>query len=99
MFVAGNFLASIGQILDTILSLYMWIVIINALLSWVNPDPYNPIVRMLHQLTEPSLRLVRRYLPLRSIGIDISPIIVILSISFLRSFLVRSIIQFGYSLN
>ena len=98
MFVAGNLFTAVGQILDMILSLYMWAIIINALLSWVNPDPYNPIVRMLSQITEPALRLVRRYVPLGSIGIDISPIIVILAIMFLRNFLVRSIIQFGQTL-
>jgi YggT family protein len=99
MFVASNFLTAVGQILDMVLHLYMWAIIINAVLSWVNPDPYNPIVRMLYQITEPSLRLVRRYVPIGGIGIDISPIIVILVIMFLRNFLVRTIIQFGLNLH
>ncbi len=99
MFVAGNFLTALGQIVDMALSLYMWVIIISALLSWVNPDPYNPIVRILYQITEPSLRLVRRYIPLGSMGIDISPIIVILAIMFLRNFLVKSIIEFGYAIH
>ena len=98
MFVAGNFFTSLGQIVDMMLNLYMWAIVISALLSWVNPDPYNPIVSMLRQITEPSLRLVRRFIPMGGIGIDISPIVVIFLIMFLRNFLVKSIIQFGYTL-
>lgn len=99
MFVAGNFFTALGGILDMVLTLYMWAIIISALLSWVNPDPYNPIVRMLWQITEPSLRLVRRYLPTGSIGIDISPIIVIVIIMFLQNFLAKSLIEFGHTIH
>ena len=98
MFVAGNFLASIGQILDTILSLYMWVVIINALLSWVNPDPFNPIVRFVHNITEPVLFQIRKRIPVHFGGIDIAPVIVILGIYFLRSFIVNSLLRFSTSL-
>ena len=69
----------------------MWIIIIRALLSWVNPDPYNPIVQILNSITEPVLYRVRQLIPMSGVGIDFSPIIVILAIIFLQSFLVNSI--------
>ena len=91
MFIIGNFLSATAQILKIVLELYMWIIIIRALLSWVNPDPYNPIVQFLNSLTEPVLYRVRQLIPMSSIGIDFSPIVVILVIIFLQSFLVNSI--------
>ena len=69
----------------------MWIIIIRALLSWVNPDPYNPVVQFLNSITEPVLYRVRQLVPMSGMGIDFSPIIVILLIIFLQSFLVNSI--------
>jgi YggT family protein len=92
MFVIGNFLGALAQVLDVILNIYMWIIIIDALLSWVNPDPYNPVVRFLHAATEPVLRPIRRLVSFR-IGIDVSPIIAILGIMFLRLFLVQSLLE------
>jgi YggT family protein len=71
----------------------MWIVIARAILSWVNPDPYNPIVRFLYSATEPVLYRIRRALPLFAGGIDFSPIIVFIIILFLQQFLVRSLYQ------
>jgi YggT family protein len=94
MFVFGNLLHAVAYILDTILSIYMWIIIISALLSWVNPDPYNPIVRFLHSVTEPVLRPIRRKLGF-SMGIDISPMLVILAIMFIKYFIVASIFDMG----
>ena len=91
MFILGNFLSATAQILKIILELYMWVIIIRALLSWVNPDPYNPIVQFLNSITEPVLYRVRQLIPMSSIGIDFSPIVVILVIIFLQSFLVNSI--------
>lgn len=93
MFIFANFLAAIAKILSIALSLYMWVIIIRALLSWVNPDPYNPIVRFLNSITEPVLYPIRRRLPIYFGGIDFSPIIVILAIIFLKAFLVRSLFQ------
>ena len=69
----------------------MWVIIIRALLSWVNPDPYNPIVQFLNSITEPVLYRVRQLIPMSNIGIDFSPIVVILVIIFMQSFLVNSI--------
>lgn len=91
MYVIGNFLSALAIVLDMALTLYMWIVIIRALLTWVNPDPYNPIVRGLHQLTDPVLYRVRRYLPVSGGGIDFSPIVVLMAIIFLQSFLVQTL--------
>lgn len=91
MFVLNNFLFALARILDVVLSLYMWILIIRALLSWVNPDPYNPIVRTLYALTEPVLSRLRRRFPLMAGSIDFSPIVVILAILFLQYFLVASL--------
>lgn len=90
MFVLGNLLMAVAKILDVALELYMWVIIIRALISWVNPDPYNPIVRFLHAVTEPALRPVRR-LTGAGMGIDISPIVVILGIMFLKYFLIASL--------
>jgi len=93
MFIISNFLIAIAKVLDIGLSLYMWIVIAQAVISWVNPDPYNPIVRFLYSVTEPVLYNVRRRLPVYFGGLDFSPIIVIIVIIFLRTFLVQSLIQ------
>lgn len=92
MFVASNFLVAIAKILDIGLSLYMYIIIARAVISWVNPDPYNPIVRFLNSVTEPVLYRIRRKLPLFG-GIDFSPIIVIMAIIFIQSFVVQSLVQ------
>jgi YggT family protein len=96
MFVLGNFIAAAAHIIDIALTIYMWIIIIRAVLSWVNPDPYNPIVRLLYQVTEPVMALVRRWIPLRGMGIDFSPLIILLAIVFLQSFLVKSLLQLSY---
>ena len=93
MFVVSNFLVAIARILDIGLSLYMWIIIARAVISWVNPDPYNPIVRFLHSATEPVLFRIRRRIPINMGGIDFSPILVILVIIFLQAFLVQTLIQ------
>ena len=98
MFVVSNFILAVAKIIDMVLSLYMWIIVARALISWVNPDPYNPIVRFLYRATEPVMAPIRRWLPLRGLGIDISPIIAIAAIIFLQSFLLRSLIEFAYYL-
>lgn len=92
MFVLGNFLVALANILDIVLTLYMFILIISALISWVSPDPYNPIVRILHQLTDPVLRPIRRFLPF-GIGLDFSPLVAILAIMFVKAFVVQTILD------
>ena len=89
--IAGYFFSATATVLGVVLQLYMWIIIVRALLSWVNPDPYNPIVRFLYSITEPVLYRVRKLVPMSGIGIDFSPIIVLLLIIFLQEFLVNSL--------
>jgi YggT family protein len=91
MFIIGNLLVALAQILHIVLNLYMWLVIARAILSWVNPDPYNAIVRFLYSVTEPVLYAIRRRVPAFFGGIDFSPMIVILAIYFLDGFLVPSL--------
>jgi YggT family protein len=98
MFVLSNFVIALARIVDIVLTLYMWIIIFRAVISWVNADPYNKIVIFLYRATEPVLSPVRRILPLRNVGIDLSPIIVILVIIFLQYFLVETIIQLARNL-
>ena len=93
MFIIGNLIAALAVIIDYVLLFFMWIVIARAVLSWVNPDPYNPIVRFIHNVTEPVLYRVRRTLPLGFGGVDLSPIIVFLAIIFLQEFVVRSLFR------
>ncbi|MEA3360195.1 MAG: YggT family protein [Thermodesulfobacteriota bacterium] len=98
MFVLSNFLVAVAKILNIGLTLYMWIIIGRAIISWVNPDPYNSIVRFLHNVTEPVLYSIRRRLPISFGGFDFSPVIVILAIIFLQTFVVQSLIQFAVQL-
>ncbi len=91
MFVINNFILALAKILDVALTIYTFIIIFRAVISWVNPDPYNPIVVFLYRVTEPVLRPIRRLPFLRNLGIDISPVIVILIIFFLQYFLVQTL--------
>jgi len=95
MSLIGYFFKAVAVVLSMVLSLYQWIIIARAVLSWVNPDPYNPIVRFIHNITEPVLAPVRRKLPTSYGGIDFSPIIVFFAIIFLKLWLVPSIDRFG----
>jgi len=85
------FVRGVAKVLDVVLYMYMVIIFARAIISWVSPDPYNPIVRFLYSLTEPVLYRVRRALPMPGLGIDLSPIIVLLAIFFLQEFLVNSL--------
>ena len=91
MIAIVNLLNALAHIIDFVLYAYMWLIIIRAFLSWVNPDPYNPIVSFLYQVTEPVLYRVRRFLPFRGLGIDLSPIISLIIIIFLREFAVQTL--------
>ena len=82
-------ISAVFQILQAILSIYFWIVIARALISWVNPDPYNPIVRFLHNATDPVLNRLRRFLPLQFGGMDFSPIVLLLLIGVLQQVLAK----------
>jgi YggT family protein len=98
MFVISNLLAAVAKVLDIVLTIFTWIIIARAILSWVSPDPYNPIVRFIHNVTEPVLYQVRRKIPLSFGGIDFSPIIIILVVIFLQQFVVQSLHQFAMTL-
>jgi len=91
MFVMRNLVVAVATILDYVLWAYMWVLIIRAVLSWVNPDPYNPIVRALYSITEPVLSFLRRKFPLMAGSIDFSPMVAIVVILFLQRFLVRTL--------
>jgi YggT family protein len=90
MFIAGNVLQGLARVFDLVLTLYMWVIIARALISWVNPDPWNPIVQFLDRITEPVLAPIRRRLGWQ-VGIDLSPLVAILVIYFLQYALVGSL--------
>mgnify|MGYP001492306816 CR=1 FL=1 len=99
MFALSNLLVAVANVLDILLTILYWLILIRALISWVNPDPYNPIVQFLNNVTEPILYPIRKLLPLGfRFGIDISPIIAFLVIIFLRSFLVRTLLDLSLRL-
>ena len=92
MFVLGNFLQATALVIEYVLQIYSWIVIARVVISWVNADPYNPIVRFLYTVTDPVLYRLRRALPfLYTSGVDLSPIVIVVGIYFLQSFLVQSL--------
>jgi len=97
MFAISNVVFAIAKVLDSVLSIYKWILLIRVLLSWVNPDPYNPIVIFLRQVTDPVLRQLRKIIP--PIGmIDLSAIVAFLLIAFLQEALVRTLYQIAINL-
>jgi YggT family protein len=93
MFVLGNLLLAAARIIDVILTVLYWLIVIRAIISWVNPDPFNPIVQFLQAATEPFLEPIRRLLP--PMAIDISPIIAFLAVMFLQTFLVKTLVDVG----
>ena len=97
MFAIGNLVYSVATILDYLLMAANWLIIIRALISWVNPDPHNVIVQFLYKVTEPLLAPFRRLIPAYSIGLDISPIFALIFIWFLRLFLVRTLLGIAMS--
>jgi len=90
---------AIAQLIDFLLTAYMWVIIGRAIISWVNADPYNPIVRFLYNVTEPLLSRIRRLVPMSTGGIDFSPMILIMVIMFLQSFLVPTLKQMAMGMN
>lgn len=91
----GVVLEGVGRVLDMALELYMWIVIVRAILSWVQPNPYNPIVRFIYGLVDPVTHRLSRLLPTRVGMIDISAFLLILAIYLVRLVVVRMIIEAG----
>ena len=98
MFVIGYFLLAVAKVLNFALMLFMWLVIARAVLSWVSPDPFNPIVRFINNVTEPVLYPIRSKLPLNLGGLDLSPIVVFMAIIFLQTFLVSTLSKIALGL-
>ena len=99
MFVIGNLCQAIAAILDKVLWLYSIVIMIAVLISWVSPDPFNPIVRFLRSVTEPLFAWVRRRIPFAMVGmIDLSPLVVLLIIQLLQMVAVRSLFEVGIRL-
>ncbi len=98
MIVIGTLLQALAQILHMVINIYIWVVIIAALITWVRPDPYNPIVQTLYRLTEPAYALVRRYIPTVIGGIDLAPLIIIIALQFIDLFFVRLLMNLAYRL-
>ena len=99
MFIMGNFFEAIAVVLDYALSIFMWIIIARAVLSWVNPDPYNTIVRFITNATEPVLYQIRKRIPFDLGGLDISPVIAIMIVIFLQTFIVGSLRRLAFTLS
>lgn len=95
MMVLSTLLAAIGQILHILITTYIWVVIIAALISWVRPDPYNPIVQILYRLTEPVYAFIKRYITTVFSGVELAPLIIVITLEFIDLFLVRLIIRFA----
>ena len=91
MFLMGNLLVALAQVLDYILWAYWWILLGRVVISWVNADPYNPIVRFLYFATEPVLAKVRRMLPVYTGGFDLSPLVVWIAVHFFAAFFIQSL--------
>jgi YggT family protein len=98
MFILSNFLMAVAKILSLALNAFMWIIIARAVISWVNPDPYNPIVRFIYNVTEPVLYRVRRWLPAVFGSVDLSPVLVLIAIVFLEQFAVTSLYEIAAGL-
>jgi len=97
MFMLGYFLQALAGVVHVLLMAVMLVVIARAVLSWVSPDPYNPIVRVIIQLSEPLLYPIRRRMPVLG-GLDLSPILLILAAVFLDNFLVPSLQRIALNL-
>jgi len=97
MFVFSNLLHAVAQILNMALGFYMWVIIIRSLITWVNPDPYNPVVRFLYKATEPVLYRIRRFVPNLG-GMDISPVIAIFAIYFMQKFFITTLFDIAFKM-
>ena len=91
MFVLANFVQALAVVIQYLIEILWWLVVIRALLSWVNPDPFNPIVRFIEAMTEPLLGPIRQMLPPWKLGLDISPLVAILFLYFMKVFLVQTL--------
>lgn len=102
MFVLSNLFSALANVLDVTLNILFWLILVRAFLSWVNPDPFNPIVQFLNRATEPILYPIRKIFPgcvnVGGAGVDISPLIAVLIIQFAKHFLVNTLIDISFKL-
>lgn len=99
MIIVANTLSAVAMVLKTLLQIYFWIVVVAALITWVNPSPYNPIVRFLRSMTEPVFYRVRKWLPFcYAAGIDFSPVIVLVAIQLVNHIVVKSLAEYAAQL-
>lgn len=98
MFVFGNLVEALAKLLDLAVWAYWWIIVARAVVSWVNADPWNPLVRFLTRATEPVLAPIRRRLPTYRLGVDLSPVIAILALAFIQWFLIASLRDLAWRL-
>ncbi|PAF50633.1 YggT family protein [Helicobacter sp. 13S00477-4] len=96
--IFSSILSAIATILHTLITLYIWVVIIATLISWVRPDPYNPIVQIFYKLTESVYEKIRKKIPLIYKGIDFTPLIIIIILQFLDLTLVRILFEYAEKL-
>jgi len=94
----SNFIIALAKVIDIVLTIYMWVIAARALISWVNPDPYNKIVIFLYRVTDPVLRPIRKIIPRHNLPIDFAPLVVLLVIFFLQYFRVQTMIQLAAGL-
>ncbi|PZT47663.1 hypothetical protein B6S12_07995 [Helicobacter valdiviensis] len=93
--VLSTFIQAVAQILSMVINLYIWVIIIAAIISWVRPDPYNPIVQILYKLTEPLYAKIRRLIPTVISGVDLAPLIVLLGLKFIDLFIIKLLLNFS----
>ncbi|MBS9778865.1 MAG: YggT family protein [Campylobacteraceae bacterium] len=93
--ILSTFLSAVAQILHMFIQMYIWIVIIAALITWVKPDPYNQLVQALYKLTQPVYTYIRKYIPTIFGGIDLAPLIIIFALQFIDMFFVRLLVNFA----
>jgi YggT family protein len=98
MIIVSTFIEALAQILHMVINIYIWVVIISALISFVRPDPYNPIVQILHRLTNPVYAFIRRFIPTIIGGVDLAPIIVVLGLQFIDLFAVKLLFALVHAL-
>ncbi len=99
MILLANFLSAIAAILGAIFGFYKLVILVSVIMSWANADPYNGFVRAVHAMTDPVYAAIRRYIPTRLGGLDLSPLIVLLAVLFLDQFLVQSLAQYAARMN
>ena len=94
MFVLVNVLEAVIYVVDLLLTAYSIVLVVVCLISWVNPDPYNPIVRILRNLSEPLLWRIRKYLPFTYYrGMDFSPLVLLILIQLVKMIVIKSLVQ------